>query len=123
MEAETGAAPAPARPLVFACSGCSFAGQLADTVARELDHQQIAEMSCLAGVGARHASFLRKLPGRRVWIIDGCPIECARGVFEQAGQASHVTRHIRLHDLGLKKNVPPAGGVDVPVLARRVAAV
>jgi protoporphyrinogen/coproporphyrinogen III oxidase len=120
--AANGAQPAARseRPLVFACSGCSFAGKLADSVARELDHRQVAEMSCLAGVGAKHASFLRQLPGRPVWIIDGCPIECARGVFEQAAQREHVTRHIRLHDLGFKKNRPPAEGVDVPELARRV---
>jgi oxygen-dependent protoporphyrinogen oxidase len=110
-----------AKPLVFACSGCSFAGKLSDSVARELDRQQIAEMSCLAGVGARHASFLRQLPGRPVWIVDGCPIECARGVFEQAAQGERVTRHIRLHDLGFKKNRPPVEGVEVPELARRVA--
>ena len=108
-------------PLVFACSGCSFAGQLADHVARELDRQQLAEMSCLAGVGARHDSFLRRLPRRRVWIVDGCPIECGRGVFDEAGQAGRVTRHIRLHDWGFKKNQSPADGVDVPALARRIA--
>ena len=108
-------------PLVFACSGCSFAGQLADSVARELDRQQFAEMSCLAGVGAKHPTFLRKLPGRRVWIVDGCTIECARGVFEQAAQAKFVTTHIRLHDWGFKKNQPPADGVDVPALAHRIA--
>jgi oxygen-dependent protoporphyrinogen oxidase len=110
-----------AKPLVFACSGCSFAGKLADSVARELDRLQVAEMSCLAGVGAKHAGLLRQLTGRPVWIVDGCPIECSRGVFEQTGQGGHVTRHIRLHDLGIKKNRPPAEGVDVPELARRVA--
>ena len=81
-----------AKPLVFACSGCSFAGKLADSVAREFNRLQVAEMSCLAGVGAKHAA-----------------------------QTEHVTRHIRLHDLGFKKNRPPAEGVDVPELARRVA--
>jgi uncharacterized metal-binding protein len=109
------------RFLVFSYPGCSFAGKLADSVARELDQQQLAEMSCLAGVGAKHASFLRKLPGRPVWIIDGCPIECARGVFEQAQQMEHVTRHVRLHDMGFKKTRPPVEGVDVAKLAQRVA--
>jgi len=56
-----------------------------------------------------------------VWIVDGCAIECARGVFEQAAQAEFVTTHIRLHDWGFKKNQPPADGVDVPALAHRIA--
>lgn len=109
------------KPLVFSCSGCSFAGKLADNVARELDRQQLAEMSCLAGIGARHHSFLSRLAGRRVWIIDGCPIECAHGVFEQAGQAGHLSKHIRLHDMGFKKTLPPVDGVNVLELARSIS--
>jgi uncharacterized metal-binding protein len=48
----------PVRPLVFACSGCSFAGKLADDLARHLDRTGDAEMSCLAGVGAQRPSFI-----------------------------------------------------------------
>jgi uncharacterized metal-binding protein len=61
-------------------SGCSFAGKLADSVARELDRLRVAEMSCLAGVGAKHAGFLRQLPGRPVWIIERRAIVCSRRV-------------------------------------------
>jgi len=104
---------ASAKPLVFACSGCSFAGKLADDMARHLDRTGDAEMSCLAGIGAKRPGFLAKLRSREVWVIDGCPIECARGVFEQAGHGGAVTRHIRLHDHGVKKHQAPNGGVDV----------
>ncbi|MFM2427654.1 MAG: hypothetical protein RL707_1481, partial [Pseudomonadota bacterium] len=38
-------------PLVYACSGCSSAAQLANQVALQLDRRGIAEMSCIAGVG------------------------------------------------------------------------
>jgi len=38
----------PLKPVVFACSGCSPAGQLANQLALELDRRDIAEMSCLA---------------------------------------------------------------------------
>ncbi len=103
----------PAKPLVFACSGCSFAGKLADDMARHLDRTGDAEMSCLAGIGAKRPGFLAKLRSRDVWVIDGCPIECARGVFEQAGHGGAVTRHIRLHDHGVKKHQAPNGDVDV----------
>jgi uncharacterized metal-binding protein len=73
-------------PLVFACSGCSKAGQLADLLARELDRRGLAEMSCLAGLGAKRPVFLKKLASRKVWLIDGCPIECAAGVLDQVGR-------------------------------------
>src|SRR5690349_7987288 len=83
-----------ATPLVFSCSGCSLAGKLADERARDLDRRGDAEMSCLAGIGARRPSFLAELKNREVWVIDGCALECARGVFEQAGQAHAITKHI-----------------------------
>jgi uncharacterized metal-binding protein len=38
-------------PLVYACSGCSSAAQLANHVALQLDRRGVAEMSCIAGVG------------------------------------------------------------------------
>lgn len=85
-------------PSVFACSGCSNAGQLSDGVARQLDRRGVAEMSCLPGVGAAKAHFLKKLAEREVWVIDGCPIECSLGVFSVLNEPVDI--HIRLHDLG-----------------------
>lgn len=92
-------------PILFACAGCSNAGRLSYDVARALDDSGDAEMSCLAGVAARKPHFLKKLAGRPVWVIDGCPIECGRGVFEQVG--GRVDVHVRLHQLGVRKNDPP----------------
>lgn len=40
------------KPVVFACSGCSFAGRLAYELAQEMDRLEVAEMSCLAGVAS-----------------------------------------------------------------------
>ena len=39
--------------VVYACSGCSDAGELADRIARQLTRDGAAEMSCLAGIGGR----------------------------------------------------------------------
>lgn len=89
-------------PLVFACSGCSNAGQLADLLARELDRRGLAEMSCLAGLGAKRPVFLKKLADRKVWLIDGCPIDCAAGVLDQIDRPPDL--RLNLHDLGIKKN-------------------
>ncbi len=41
----------PQLPLVYSCSGCSSAAQLANHVALQLDRRGLAEMSCIAGVG------------------------------------------------------------------------
>ncbi|MCC6491413.1 MAG: putative zinc-binding protein [Pirellulales bacterium] len=92
------------QPLVFACSGCSNAGQLANQVALELDRRGAAEMSCLAGVGAGKRHFLKQLAARPAWVVDGCPIECALGLFQRLDQP--VAAHLRLHDLGRRKNDP-----------------
>lgn len=111
----------PSKPLVFACSGCSFAGNLADDLARHMDRTGHAEMSCLAGIGARRPGFLAKLHHRDVWVIDGCAIECARGVFEQAGRAGSISQHIRLHDPATRKHCGTDGGFDIDALARQAS--
>lgn len=109
--------PAP-RPIVLACAGCSSAAELSWILAKELDRRGIAEMSCLAGVAAGKKPFLDKLKGRPVWLIDGCPIECALGVFGLAGLK--VDRHIRLADLGVRKNDSRQAAGDLDGLIRRI---
>ena len=89
------------KPVVFACSGCSPAGQLANPLALELDRRGIAEMSCLAGLGAEKPVFLKLAERRPLWIIDGCPIECGEGVTAKVGRP--MVLHLRLHDLDIKK--------------------
>lgn len=59
-------------------------------------------MSCLAGVAAQKQPFLHKVDSRETWIIDGCPIECAAGIFKVLNRKPE--HHIRLHDCGVKKN-------------------
>jgi uncharacterized metal-binding protein len=105
-------------PILFACSGCSNAGQLAGQVALELNRRGVAEMSCLAGVGAAKPLFLKKLRDRQVWVIDGCPVHCSRGVFDQVRE--HLDVHIRLHDLGIKKNAEPPSGAEFDELIEAV---
>jgi uncharacterized metal-binding protein len=90
-------------PLIYACAGCSPAGRAAYEVAQKLAAPGDAEMSCLAGVAADLPYFRKQLVGREVWVVDGCPLECARHVFRQ--QKHQVAQHIRLHDYGVKKQV------------------
>lgn len=105
-------------PILFACAGCSNAGKTAYDVALEISRRGDAEMSCLAGVAAGKRSFLRKLEGRPVWVIDGCRIHCALGVFEQAGRT--VDEHIKLFDLGVRKSREAPETYDIPALTDQV---
>lgn len=66
-------------PLVYSCSGCSSAAQMANAVAVALDRRKFAEMSCIAGVGGDVAPLVdTATSGREIIAIDGCPLECAR---------------------------------------------
>lgn len=87
--------------LIFSCSGCSDAGNAAYQVALSLYDEGVVEMSCLAGVAAKKPSFLRKLKGKKVIVVDGCPVECAKGIFKNQNIPIH--QHIQLRDYGMKK--------------------
>ena len=109
--------PAKNRPIVYACSGCSDAGELADRIARRLTREGTAEMSCLAGIGGRVKSLMtRAESAERILAIDGCPLNCTRHTLELAGFKKF--EHLELHKLGIRKNSCPvtneriATGVD-----------
>lgn len=91
-------------PLVYSCSGCSSAAQLANHVALQLDRRGVAEMSCIAGVGGDVASLLKLAhSGRPIIAIDGCQLVCASKCLERHGIAPD--KHLQLHDYGVKKRL------------------
>lgn len=112
-------APQPSRRvIIYACSGCSDAGELADRTARALARQHRGEMSCLAGIGGRVTSMLnRAKQAEEIVVIDGCPLNCARHTLAQAGFTR--VQHLELHRLGLRKGNCP---VTAENLATAVAA-
>ncbi|MBK8953667.1 MAG: putative zinc-binding protein [Chitinophagaceae bacterium] len=66
-------------PLVYSCSGCSSAAQMANYLAIQMDRKGIAEMSCIAGVGGNVKKLVRTaLSGRKIIVIDGCPLACSK---------------------------------------------
>lgn len=68
-----------ALPLVYSCSGCSSAAQMANDIALSLDRRGIAEMSCIAGVGGDVKPLVRVAKsGRPIIAIDGCPLQCVK---------------------------------------------
>ena len=95
---------APPLPLVYACSGCSSAAQLANHVAVRLDRTGAAEMSCIAGVGGDVPHLLKTArSGRPIVVLDGCPLECARHCLQRHGIAP--TQHHQLNLYGVRKRL------------------
>lgn len=93
---------AGALPLVYSCSGCSSAAQLANHVALRLDRAGVAEMSCIAGVGGDVPSLVRTArSGRPIIALDGCPLNCVQGCLARHGITAE--RHYQLQQYGVKK--------------------
>lgn len=94
--------PAKTDPLIYSCSGCSNVAQLANTLALRLDRAEIAEMSCIAGVGGGVPALVRTAQsGRPIVVIDGCKLECAKACLRQADVEPDL--HVMLGDFGLRK--------------------
>lgn len=96
----------PVLPLVYSCSGCSSAAQLANHLAVRLDRDAQAEMSCIAGVGGNVRSLVRRAQdaaasGRRIIAIDGCILACAKSCLAERGV--EPTDHILLAESGVSK--------------------
>ncbi|AMO38388.1 putative zinc-binding protein [Thauera humireducens] len=92
----------PDLPLVYACSGCSSAAQLANHVALRLDREGEAEMSCIAGVGGNVPHLVKiAQSGRPILALDGCVLECTRSSLAQRGVSP--TRHVLLNEQGVRK--------------------
>ncbi len=67
------------KPLVYSCSGCSSAAQMANYLAVKMDRNGVAEMSCIAGVGGNVKNLVRTVTsGRKIITIDGCPLACSK---------------------------------------------
>lgn len=113
-------------PLVYSCSGCSSAAQLANHVALELDRRELAEMSCVAGVGGDVPSLVKLArSGRPVLVIDGCPLVCARSCLARHGV--EPTLHWQLAEQGVRKRYharfdPEQADGIADAIAREVAA-
>lgn len=94
--------PSAALPLVYSCSGCSSAAQLANHLALQLDRSGDAEMSCIAGVGGDVPHLLKPAKsGRPIIALDGCPLVCVQSCLARHGITP--SRHYQLHHYGVKK--------------------
>ncbi len=86
--------------LIFACSGGSNVGQIADQAARQLSQMGCGAMQCLAALAAGKVTSIQQgRSGQLVVIIDGCDLDCAAKLM--AGAQNIV--HIRVTDLDITK--------------------
>ncbi|MCM4170082.1 zinc-binding protein [Arenibacter sp. TNZ] len=89
-------------PLIYSCSGCSNVAQLANDIAVKINSDGIAEMSCIAGVGGKVKSLVKKARSNRpIVVIDGCPLQCAKECLKNID--IEPNEHIILTDYDLKK--------------------
>jgi len=89
-------------PLVYSCSGCSSAAQMANYLALALDRRGHAEMSCIAGVGGNVPSLVKLAQsGRPVVALDGCVLVCVKSCLAKHG-VEPAAHHV-LSDFGIRK--------------------
>lgn len=89
-------------PLVYSCSGASSAAQMANYIAVRLDRLEVAEMSCIAGVGGDVKPLVRTAKsGRPIIALDGCPLHCAAQILKRHGL--QADQHYDLSKMGVKK--------------------
>ena len=94
--------PLQKTPLIYSCSGCSSAAQLANHIAVSVDRKGLAEMSCIAGVGGDVPALLRiAMSGRPIITIDGCALQCAQSCLKRHGITPRL--QFTLSDYNIKK--------------------
>ncbi len=75
---------------------------MANYMALQLDRREIAEMSCIAGVGGDVPHLVRiAQSGRPILALDGCPLQCVKNSLAQRGVIP--TKHVMLHEHGVNK--------------------
>ncbi|MCP4582846.1 MAG: zinc-binding protein [candidate division Zixibacteria bacterium] len=92
--------------LLFACSGASDVGELADLAARRLYREGLVQMSCVTAIGGRVESLLNKAKrSSQIIALEGCETDCVSNTLKQAGFKGFT--RLRLNDIGLMKGGAP----------------
>jgi len=105
--------------LLYACSGGANVAEMSDRAARQLMREGAGSMFCLAGLGADLPNMVQQAKDADLnLVIDGCPIDCARKIFERHGLKN--VQYVRITDLGIekKKGVPVTEAEVAKVVAK-----
>jgi uncharacterized metal-binding protein len=88
--------------LVYSCSGCSSAAQMANWMAVAMDRRGFAEMSCIAGIGGGVKSLVTKARhADRIIGLDGCKLACVMHCLQR--ESLHPDFYYDLSDYGVPK--------------------
>jgi len=98
------------RNALFVCFGClSNVGTLTGLAGLEIVRQvgpENASIFCLGGLATEVPTVLEKTrAAERIITVDGCPMNCARKIVEQAGFTPDRAINL-VQDCGLKKGPP-----------------
>lgn len=93
----------PSEIMLFACSGGgSNVGQIANSAALEVTKEGKAKMYCLAGLGGHVPGIIEaSRQAKKIIVIDGCPILCAKKIVEHTGLK--IDELIVVTDEGIEK--------------------
>lgn len=108
--------------MIYACSGGSNVGQLANEAAIELARSGKGSMGCLAGLAAHVPTMLHNAKAAdMLLVIDGCGVKCAGKAIEQAGLTGFES--VVITELGVKKNYELRGDRErLPELIKEISA-
>ena len=88
--------------IVYSCSGCSTAAQMANYLALKLDRAGTLEMSCIAGVGGGVESLVKVAKSAdKILALDGCALKCVEHCL--AKHNIKPTEHVVLSDYNIRK--------------------
>ena len=72
------------QPIVFACTGCSNVGLMANDIALNMNRDGIAEMSCASGVVGQVKPIVAQInSGRAIIVLDGCSCACTKACLRE----------------------------------------
>jgi uncharacterized metal-binding protein len=90
------------KPLIYSCSGCSSAAQMANYMAIQIDRKGIADMSCIAGVGGNVKKLVNTAKaGTEIIVINGCPLACSKACLSH--HSIEPDLHFELTGYGVRK--------------------
>ena len=88
--------------LLYACSGGANVAEASDKACRQLMSEGLGTMFCLAGLGAGIENMVQQARDIDLnVVIDGCPMDCARKIFDKLGLSN--VHFVRATDMGLEK--------------------
>ncbi len=103
IQGECTCGPGGAR-MIYACSGGSNVGQIANEAAKELTAHRFGKFHCLAGIGGDVGKMGEAAAAADERVVnDGCPVQCAKKILDARGLV--MDRYVVITDLGIQN--PP----------------